>query len=325
MRLFIVFMIFLLSSHSAKAQCCPYINGVTILPANPAATDTVRVVMNVTTPSQGSFIGATHSTSGMQINVSACYYSGMLPALQNYVDTLTLGVLPVGTYTLHFTALQSANASYCQPVDSTQISTGFTVGGSQTPPPCCIVIEDLQLIPSNVVADTQEVQLRAEIQMPAMASLHNHSMQVLGDTIRVKTCFLTDTIPLVNSRVDTFNLGTLNKGTYVVQFIADQGSSSTGSCLLAISKDTAHTSVDVTGPISVERFLDTPLGVYPNPFNDWVVIKNYIGEYFLFDLKGVMLRHGYVTNKDEKMFFEELKSGLYILKLGSTVKKIVKQ
>ncbi|TVQ77058.1 MAG: T9SS C-terminal target domain-containing protein [Flavobacteriales bacterium] len=325
MRLLIIFMLLFLSSHSAKAQCCPYINGVTILPANPAATDTVRVVMNVTTPSQGSFIGATHSTSGMQISVSACYFSGMLPALQNYVDTLTLGVLPVGTYTLHFTARQSANATYCQPVDSTQINIGFTVGASQTPPPCCIVIEDLQLIPANVVADTQEIQLRAEIQMPAMASLHSHFVQVLGDTIRVETCFLTDTISLVNSQVDTFDLGTVNKGSYIVQFVANQGSSSAGNCVLAISKDTAYTSLDVAGPISVERFLTTPIQVYPNPFNDWVVIENYIGDYFLFDLKGIMLRHGHVTYKDEKIFFDELKSGLYILKLESIVKKIVKQ
>jgi hypothetical protein len=111
---------------NANAQCCPYITDVEVIPTNPISTDVIKIVTTVTTPNQGQFIYNTFSVSGNTINVEACYYSGLLTATQTYIDTLNIGMLPVGNYTIDFTAYQATD-TICNYSDSMSMTTTFTV------------------------------------------------------------------------------------------------------------------------------------------------------------------------------------------------------
>jgi hypothetical protein len=108
-------------------QCCPYVDPVEIIPANPTQTDSIYVVTNVTTPNQGAYLGYTIIESGNDILIEACYYNGLLTALQSYTDTINLGVKAAGTYDILFVAYQSGNDVTCDYSDSNQVSSSVTV------------------------------------------------------------------------------------------------------------------------------------------------------------------------------------------------------
>lgn len=108
-------------------QCCPYVDPIEIIPFAPSPADSIYVVTNVTTPNLGAYLGYTISESGNQITVEACYFSGMLTALQSYTDTINLGVKPAGVYDIVFVAYQSGNETVCDYSDSNMVTASVTV------------------------------------------------------------------------------------------------------------------------------------------------------------------------------------------------------
>ena len=118
----------LLQSFQGISQCCPYINGIEVIPATPITTDNIKIVTTVTTPNQGQFITSGYTVLNDTIFVEACYYSGLATALQTYTDTLTIGLLPAGDHAVHLTAFQS-NDTVCTYSDTTSSSFNFYVNG----------------------------------------------------------------------------------------------------------------------------------------------------------------------------------------------------
>lgn len=123
---YLIILSLLSLSFTAKSQCCVYINNVEIIPPSPTTSDIVKVVTTVTTTNQGLLISSSHAVSGNTIDVEACYFNGLLPATQTYYDTLTIGALPAGNYTVDFTAYESGDP-VCDYVDSTTTDTSFVV------------------------------------------------------------------------------------------------------------------------------------------------------------------------------------------------------
>lgn len=116
-------------SFTSESQCCPYINSVEIIPSAPTSTDIVKIATTVTTANQGALLYSMHTVNGNTINIEACYFSGMLPATQTYYDTLEIGVLSDGNYTVDFVAYESSDTT-CNYTDSTTLDTSFTVSDS---------------------------------------------------------------------------------------------------------------------------------------------------------------------------------------------------
>lgn len=109
-----------------NAQCCPYINSIEVIPAAPTSSDIVKIVTSVTTPNQGEIIYSTHTVNGNTINIEACYYSGLLTATQTFYDTLSIGLLNAGNYTVNLTAYQSFD-TICNYIDTNTSTMNFTV------------------------------------------------------------------------------------------------------------------------------------------------------------------------------------------------------
>jgi hypothetical protein len=110
----------------AESQCCPYIDSIEVIPASPTTTDNIKIVTTVTTASLGQFIYSTHAVNGNNIQINACYFTGMLPATQTYYDTLVIGTLPAGNYNVDLTAY-NAYDTICSYADSTTSMVNFTV------------------------------------------------------------------------------------------------------------------------------------------------------------------------------------------------------
>ena len=120
-----VFLLLFLSvgvAATAIAQCCPYINGIEVLPAMPTDDDSVYVMTTVTTPNQGEYLGESHFVFNDTIYIDACYYSGMLTALETYIDTINVGLLAPGTYHVKLTARISNDFNQCVPTGQFQDS-----------------------------------------------------------------------------------------------------------------------------------------------------------------------------------------------------------
>lgn len=77
------------------------IQSVTIIPAHPTPNDHVKVVLDLAFPSGGCDAqNLQHSSNGSSIMTFAFHCLGPLTFICYTKDTLDLGVLPVGTYTI---------------------------------------------------------------------------------------------------------------------------------------------------------------------------------------------------------------------------------
>lgn len=108
-----VFAFLLLAGRLAQAQCCPYVQPVQVLPANPTATDNIRLVFQATTPNRGQRLSTSFTRVGNTLTFTGCYFSGLLTQLQSYSDTVQVGMLPAGAYSIVFVARQSADPQQC--------------------------------------------------------------------------------------------------------------------------------------------------------------------------------------------------------------------
>ncbi len=123
---YLLILSFLSICYIAESQCCPYINNIEIIPAAPTTIDNVKIVTTVTTPNQGAFLYSMHSINGNTIDIEACYFSGLLTATQTFYDTLDIGLLGAGNYTVDLTAYQSLD-TICDYEDTTTSMMNFTV------------------------------------------------------------------------------------------------------------------------------------------------------------------------------------------------------
>lgn len=96
-----------------QTPCCPYIDSIVVIPANPTDQDLIRVVTRTTTPALGHQIHFLQYLSNDTIHLEGCFFSGMLTAIQTYLDTTLIGPLPAGTYTIHYTGIISNEPERC--------------------------------------------------------------------------------------------------------------------------------------------------------------------------------------------------------------------
>ena len=98
---------------SFSQDCCPYLDNVELSPTQPNEMDSIYLILQVTTPGQGHFIGYNFTETDTLTTVEACYFSGPLAAIQTYYDTLNLGVHPAGDFNVKFIAYNSGNDTIC--------------------------------------------------------------------------------------------------------------------------------------------------------------------------------------------------------------------
>ena len=180
----------------AKSQCCPYINNVEVIPSSPTTADFVKIVTTVTTPNQGMLIYSSFTLSGDTINVEACYYSGFLTATQTYIDTLNIGTLGAGNYTLDFTAYQASD-TICNYTDTISMVSSFSVSEQGGLPEVSMEVGEIYPNPSSGLFT---------IELPDELPVEQLVIRSISGKVVHRCTFKTE-----------MNLD-LNSGTYFVEF-----------------------------------------------------------------------------------------------------------
>lgn len=121
------FMLLTIPFQKVFAQCCPYMKDFKIIPQNPTSTDSIYLITNVSTPNQGNYLGYTLRDEGSTIYIEGCYYSGLLTAIDDFVDTINLGVKPSGSFQINYKAFISSSSTTCTPIDSNSVTIPFSV------------------------------------------------------------------------------------------------------------------------------------------------------------------------------------------------------
>lgn len=128
-RLFFILMIILASTGVSITQtpCCPYIDSIVVIPASPTDQDVIQIVTRSTTPALGHQIYYMHHQVNDTIFLDGCFYSGMLTAIQTYLDTTVIGPLPAGTYHIHYIGKITGDISRCEVVQFQTMAASFVV------------------------------------------------------------------------------------------------------------------------------------------------------------------------------------------------------
>lgn len=108
----------------------PYMSTPTVIPQFPTSSDVIKIITKIITANQGIVVDQTTfsmTQSPNEINIRGCYWNGMLPATQDFIDTLVIGQLPSGTYAIKHKAYMSSGQQVCHKTDSNLVTLNFSV------------------------------------------------------------------------------------------------------------------------------------------------------------------------------------------------------
>lgn len=127
MRYFFLLLAF--AAQTAYGQCCPYLSPVQVLPLNPSPTDNIRLVFRATTGGQGSKVSSSFTRIGSNLAFQGCYADGALAQPKSYTDTVSIGQLAAGSYSVSFVGIISVSNQQCIEFQRNTSSMAFQVGG----------------------------------------------------------------------------------------------------------------------------------------------------------------------------------------------------
>lgn len=136
------------------AQCCPYLDNAELSPTTATSLDSIYLITQVTTPALGNFIGYTITKTDTLTTVDACYYSGVLAALQTYNDTFNLGVNDTGMLNVKFVAWISGNDTTCTFSQNQTIDLQMEIEGSNSIEQIAPTLSSVNIFP-NPIQDGQ--------------------------------------------------------------------------------------------------------------------------------------------------------------------------
>jgi hypothetical protein len=299
--------------------CCPWINSAVLIPANPTTQDTIKLATNVSTPSQGSILSSGATIQGTTVFATACYFSGMLPAIGTYIDTIVIGVLPVGSYMLNFNAFMSTSNTNCVPVDSNSSRIPFSVSAAGPPRPCCIIADSAHTLPAilNPAPDTSGF-IVSKVTLPAMGHLIDHQIHVdqVRKALTLEVCYFSDNNANSNQVTDTFSLGIpLQPGVYSAKLIAIQSSNNLACNLIASDTLNWAFEVDSGGTAALVPFENlTTLKIFPNPAADHFIIdwpNNRSTTVSCFDSAGKLKQQIVLERGSNKVTCNDWPNGIY--------------
>lgn len=116
MKAIFIFLISITLVCNVLGQCCPpTIMEISVIPANPTASDTVKIVTVTGMNANGFSYGHSYTISNDTIFLVGCFSSGTAPSAPIYSDTTIIGVLPSGVYRIIYEANTSFDFLTCIP------------------------------------------------------------------------------------------------------------------------------------------------------------------------------------------------------------------
>ncbi len=183
------------------AQCCPYVFSLTVLPAQPiSSSSNVKIVTKVSTPNQGSLIYSGYTINGQTINIKSCYWDGFATSPLLIYDTIQIGSLPNGVYSVVFTAYSSPTNQSCIKNDSNTVTTTFNVG-------------EITSIVNNIKTDRVKI-----FPNPAKDKLFIENINQTTEVIVLNE--LGNVVStLISDEYSTIDISSLKQGIYVLKLV----------------------------------------------------------------------------------------------------------
>jgi hypothetical protein len=170
----------------------------TIIPSNPTSTNNVRVVTHVVFGSNANLVSSSTVQIGNVINMKRCYALGPAAIADQKKDTLDLGFMTPGSYTVNYLGAINSNTN-CTPTFTSAIT--FTVLST----------------PSNITRHSQYTKVKL-YPNPFKDKLIVSTTNSDAMDIKVFDCLgkLVAGKQKYNSG-ETLDLSELNKGLYILQ------------------------------------------------------------------------------------------------------------
>lgn len=193
-----VFILTFLLSPNLKAQI-PAIDSLRIIPECPTTTDSVKVISFTTFPSGGCAMSANSVTAHeTTLAVFATHTLGPLTYICSSADTLAIGLLGTGTYTLYYHLIDELTPSITHDIDTLV----FTVQSASAIENNYISEQKITAYP-NPSSATITIELKSESTDLKYVDLYS----LLGQKIKsLKT----------EKSLITFDVSGLNDGIYII-------------------------------------------------------------------------------------------------------------
>lgn len=191
---------------------------------------------------------------------------------------------------------------------------------------CCPYVDPIEIIPASPLA-TDSIYVITNVTTPNAGSYLGYEIFAGDATIRIEACYYSGMLTMLQTYIDTINIGVHPAGTQNVVFVAYQ-SDSEESCNRLDSNEVTG-SFTVTENLALEQETKSTFQVYPNPANAGLIYittaKNEAFTYQLTNTLGQIIRTG-INNNSNEIDVHGLK-GIYFLSVisaqGSSTKQVI--
>ena len=135
---------------------------IKLTPTEATTNDSIYLIIDVSTPNQGHFLGYEIIETDTLTTVRACYYDGLLTATQTYHDTLNLGVQNAGTFKVEFIAWTSSDPENCNYSQSQ--STNLEVEVENTNSTFTPIMSSISIFPNPVKKGQLKIEAKDDIE-----------------------------------------------------------------------------------------------------------------------------------------------------------------
>jgi hypothetical protein len=136
---------------------------------------------------------------------------------------------------------------------------------------CCPYINNIEVIPASPTT-TDNVKIATTVTTPNLGIFLSSSHSVIGLTINAEACYFNGGLTAPQVYYDTLDIGTLNAGTYDVDFTAYQ-SLDTTMCTYTDTMTSNYSFTVTDGTSSVHSITQQIGKLYPNPSNGKFTIQ----------------------------------------------------
>jgi len=309
-------------------QCCPYIDGIEVHPPSPTTNDNVTIVYTVTTPNQGAYLGETHTLSGDTVVINACYYNGMLTALQTYTDSITVAPLPQGNHFVRLHASISDDMTQCVPTQFQDSVFSFSVAQGGPMPICDSVFVSPDTVYVNQSTDTS---VTVSVTYTGQGDVSYSSIDfVFNDSAYLDINDFAVTNGIAGPYTFTWHYDLMYNQTAIpANTVVNAG-------VHIFHGGLNGPTIDCTLPITF--ILNQPLGIqpvpepfvatYPNPVSDLLTVKG-TGELVILDAVGRPVLAKQAVDGITRLDVRDFAAGLYVAVIenqnGVAVRRFCKQ
>jgi hypothetical protein len=193
---------------------------------------------------------------------------------------------------------------------------------------CCPYVDPIEIIPASPLA-TDSIYVITNVTTPNAGSYLGYEIFAGDATVRIEACYYSGMLTMLQTYIDTINIGVHPAGTQNIVFVAYQ-SDSDESCNRLDSNEVTG-SFTVTENLALQQETKPTFQVYPNPASAGLIYvttaKNEAFTYQLSNTLGQIVLTG-TNNISNEIKVEGLK-GLYYLSViteeGTSTKEVIIQ